>query len=586
MLKRQIKTYAKQMMNISALIVALFLVMLQTGNAQSSPPVRASVDRATVTENDLVTLTLTIDTESDTPRVSLPDSDTFTTVRTSRGSQMNIVDGVVSRQYTYHYLLRPLQTGQLTINAVEVTIDGQTYNTDPIVVDVTSSTPPTTGDTNTPSTSEDPPQSLDFFVEAEVDNPNPYLGEQVVYTHRLYTAFRISQPNYDFPRFTGFWAEEEAILTERTGRANGRRYTIRETKVILFPTRTGPLKIDETIITSRSSIFNDGFVLKTEPIDLEVRALPSDAPADYDGAVGRFTLDVEIENSEVYVDDPLTMLVTLTGEGNVNTAPDPVWPEISEWRVFDAQVSGFSEFRNGLLLGNRVYQRLMVPGNAGNYTIPAIQYSYFDPKEQEFRTISSDPIEIKVLLRPGETAPPVVIGASKEEIERLGSDIRHIKPPPIQLSGAPIPLATQNSYWLTWLAPLVILAGGFAWSRRQQFVSRNKAVTRRTQAHKRAKRAISKARKSSPDLYIAAGQILNDYLADKFDQPVVGLTQDALAELLENNDIEQPLIEQVRACLVESDMGRFGPGGNEPDHAEKLLSRMERLIANLEKVFD
>lgn len=571
-----------KMIRICLILIALFLATTTVGYGQQAP-VRASVDRQALTENDLLTLTLTIDTESDTPRVTLPNMDVFTTVRTSRDSRMSIVAGVISRQYTYLYLLRPTQTGQLTIDPIVVTVDGQTYNTNPIQVEVTAGS----GGATTPDgigTSQT--ENLEFFVEAEIDNPNPYLGEQVIYTHRLYTAFTISQPSYDLPRFTGFWAEEEPVATERIGRANGRRYTIRETRIILFPTRTGPLTIDETLITSRSSIFSAGFVLQTEPIDLVVKPLPEDAPEDFEGAVGLFTIEAEVSNNLANVDEPITLLVTLTGQGNISTAPEPNWPDMPEWRVFDAQASTFSDFRNGQLLGRRIYERLMVPGIAGNFTYPAISYTYFDPQEQEFRTVSSEPINLEVLPGSGQAVAPVVIGANKAEIERIGADIRHIKPAPTQLTTTAPALTSQMRYWSIWLGPVVLFALSFVWSRRRQYLRRNVALTRRTQALKRARQALSKARTQSPDLYIAAGQILNTYLADKFNQPVVGLTQDGLANLLRHSKIDDDLITRVRNCLVESDMGRFGPGGNEPDHAPKLLDRIERLITALEKAFN
>ena len=42
----------------------------------------------------------------------------------------------------------------------------------------------------------------DFFIEGEVSNPNPYQGEQVMYTFRFYQAANLyDQPTFEPPHF-------------------------------------------------------------------------------------------------------------------------------------------------------------------------------------------------------------------------------------------------------------------------------------------------------------------------------------------------------------------------------------------------
>lgn len=571
---------------ISLVLIILLLLFVQPGYAQS--PVAATVDRTSMASNELVTLTVTIDVEAASPRVTLPVTDKFTTITSSRSSQMSIVNGNISTRYVYRYLLRPLETGQLTIEPIEVDIDGQIYKTDPITIEVSdvAASGQSPSGSNQQGSGDRDLSNQSFFVEAEVDNPNPYLGEQVIYTHRLYTAFTgFSEPNYDLPRFTGFWTNDEPIVTQRHHQISGRRFSVREVKIVLFPTRTGELTIDETVVTSRSSLFSDGFVLQTDPIEIEVKPLPDDAPPDFEGAVGLFTIDAEVSNDLAKVDEPITLLVILTGQGNISTAPDPLWPDMPEWRVFDAQANTLTDFRDSHLIGRRVYERLMVPGSAGTFTIPPITYTYFDPDAGEYRTIGTDPIEVTVEPGAGEPPPPVVIGVNKEEIERLGTDIRHIKPVPPVLTLAGTPLTAQTEYWLIWGVPILLLVANFAWSRRQTYLKRNRGLARSMRAYKRAKKLFAQARSNAQDPYIAAGQILNTYLSDKLNQPVTGLTQSALTNLLKSKNIKADLIERVHDCLMGSDMGRFGPGSSAPNHGQRLLDQTEALVADLEETF-
>jgi hypothetical protein len=85
-------------------------------------------------------------------------------------------------------------------------------------------------------------------------------------------------------------------------------------------------------------------------------------------------------------------------------------------------------------------------------------------------------------------------------------------------------------------------------------------------------------------VYSAAGLILTTYLADKLNQPVAGLTHQALADLLTEKGVKPDLVERVEACLVSSELGRFAPGADNPGHAKNLLQETDRLISNLEKV--
>jgi hypothetical protein len=122
-------------------------------------------------------------------------------------------------------------------------------------------------------------------VEAEVDNPNPYLGQQVVYTFRYYESGlgMLDQPHYQPPQFTGFWAEKEGDPQQYQAQANGQIYNVTELRTVLFPTKTGPLTIDPAHLVTTGGFFGQGGGLQSQPITLEVKPLPGNAPASSKG---------------------------------------------------------------------------------------------------------------------------------------------------------------------------------------------------------------------------------------------------------------------------------------------------------------
>ena len=567
-----------RLLKISFILVLALWLGTQPGYAQS--PITASVDSDTTSIYGLVTLTVEINSDSSVPPdVNVPIFDKFNSLSNSRSWQTTTTNGVLRTTFTYTYLLQPTEVGSLEIGPFEVELNGQTYTTDPIAIEV--------GDNPNPQSSNatGPPEA-DFFVEAEIDNASPYVGEQVIYTHRFYSSISLfTDPFYDLPRFTGFWSEEDPVVTDRVHRVAGRRYNVHEVKIVLFPTRAGPLTIDESVISSPGGVLNEGFSLITDPIDIDVKPLPTEAPDGFGGAVGLFTLEVETSATEGRVNEPITLLVTLTGRGNISTAPDPDWPELPEWRVFDAQSSTITEFQAGNLIGRRIYERLMVPGSAGKFTIPPIVYSYFDPGAGEYRTVSSDPIDIQVEVGTGEASAPLVIGTNKEEIERVGTDIRHIKPVPTMLTTTSTSLTDQSSYWLIWAIPLVLLAGNFVWARRQQFWQNNRGLARSARAYRDARKSLEVARRQKADPYRAAAQILTVYLTNKLNEPVAGMTKTTLAEQLQSRGIDAELIKQVDRCLADSDLGRFTPDGALAASSNRILDEVETVITKLEKAF-
>ena len=288
------------------------------------------------------------------------------------------------------------------------------------------------------------------------------------------------------------------------------------------------------------------------------------------------------------MNEPITWRVTLNGSGNLKAAPAPVWPDIPDWRSYDSQANINTTNQNGQMGGNVVFERLLVPLKEGQYTLPVLAYSYFDPTTGQYQTLTTEPIPVTVA--PGEggvsqrpASSPASATTSTESPTQPATDIRHLKPVPAELRFDQQPVTRSPLYWLAWGVPLVGLVGHLALKRREQYWQNNRSLARSSRAGKKARKALAQARQSRQDSYSAASQVLTDYLADKLDQPVAGLTQPALAELLTEHNLSTNLIVQVEDCLATCELGRYAPGADQPAHAENLLAEVDGLIRDLEK---
>lgn len=578
----------------AALISSLCLAaVLAGGTVLAQGPVSATVDRTRLALDEQLTLSVSI--SGGGLNITSPDLSAlegFDVVGSSTSSQIIVTNGQVTSQAVFHYLLQPRQTGALVIAPVTVNLGGQVYQTEPIEIEVFPANPRTSPpQRETPP--PDQPRTLagqDYFVEAEVDNPAPYVGQQIVYTFRLYQAvdFRF-RPDYDAPAFTNFWHHALESPPPRTITSDtGRNYLVTERRTALFPATPGLLTIEPAQLSIPGGFFEPDVRMTTEPVTVEVRSLPPGAPPDFSGAVGQFNLSARFDQAEGAVGEPLTLVVEIDGTGNISTLPEPALPELPGWRVFDSQARISLNREGDRIGGQRRFERLLVPAQAGDQVFPALSFTYFDPEAQTYRTAQSDPIPITIRPAPpggeGAAAPP----GSAADLQNSSSpleDIRHIKPVPPGLSGGRPSLLGNPLYWAGWLAPALGLAGLWLWQNRRQRLLTDVAYARRLRARRAAEQILARAGQPGADPNALVQQALTGYLSDRLNQPVTGLTAERMAGLLRESGLPPNLIAQVQELLVETDIGRFAPVGAGPAATEQRLAAARRLISDLEQAF-
>jgi hypothetical protein len=365
----------------------------------------------------------------------------------------------------------------------------------------------------------------------------------------------------------------------------------------------GPLDIDAARIALSGGFFSQGQVLKTRPISLDVRPLPAGAPAGFQGAVGHLTIRAEVDTAETRVNEALTQRVTLSGQGNIASLPDPVWTEGSEWRAFDSEASVDARLQDGVLVGSRTYERVLVPTVPGQLALPPIQYSFYDPQTGSYHTVSTEAMAVNVApdgnpatapgaatlaapglgSRPGQPASLEPEPAAPGATAPLGAaELRPLKPTSETGKNHGAPLTQRPAYWVLWAVPPMLLAGQYAWQQRRKEWRDNATARRSQQAAKVARQAVRQARRESDLAHVRAAQILSDYLGDKLDRPVASWTQTRLAEVLLERGVAPELVERVQTCLMLGEMGRYAPAAQGAAGSD-LLAETQELIDALEK---
>jgi hypothetical protein len=435
-----------------------------------------------------------------------------------------------------------------------------------------------------PDRSADP--APDFFIEAEVNNLEPYLGQQVIYTVTRYQAIDFPHPPYyeDHP-FTGFWSTALIQRPPYTTTIAGRTYRVRQTHLALFPTRPGPVTLDPARLVIPGDIPENDLVLESQAISLEVRPLPANPPPDFKGAVGQFELKSHLNEAEGQVNQPMTLVVEISGAGNIETLSEPVLPNLANWRFLKSEVITNVPLAKEVVKGSRRFIWSVVPGRDGQQQIPAIAFSYYDPQTNTYQTISSEPILVTILPDPVKgAASPALQPGPKQEVRLLGGDIRHIKPVPARLNTAEFTWETSLVFYgVCSLLPLWLVGGAWAWQKRRQQWLANTPEARRRRAGQQAKNLLARAQLSKADSFVVIRQTLTNYLADKLNRPVAGLTSDQLIDLLETARLNPKLIQRVQDLLTQLEVSRFAPVAAGQSSTQALISEARALIDDLEK---
>ncbi|MEM7530603.1 MAG: BatD family protein [Chloroflexota bacterium] len=557
-----------------------------------STPVQIEVTRRTFALGESLQLSISV-SGSGAQEPELTSLDGLENRGASTSNEVSIINGAVSSKTTYKYTLVAMREGNLTIGPIRITVDGQTYQSEPITI---QATPPAQGSGGQNG------QGQDLFIEAVVSNETPYLGEQIQYQFRVYIADGVSlrsQPNYVEPTFDGFWRQQSATAnpgqsqaqsqpTERveyTTERDGRRYRVTEFRSILFPTVAGERVITPAKLVFPNTLFNAGQTFQTDPLVIQVRPHPEPIPAEFTGAVGQLVMQAELQidpNEDIVkANEPVTLRITIEGAGNAESWPDPMLPAFDNWRFFESTSSTNSQLQDGRLVGRRTYEQLIVPTISGDFTIDALTYIYFDPTAEAYKTATTEPLSLTVAPDERATPPPVIPLVTQEDVLRLDTDIRHIKPAPATLRMAQPLLTSSTLYWLLWAVPVLLLVADYG---RVLLRRRNPEKITQNRAKKQALQLLTNAEKSlkkqgDVDAYAVVNQALTGYLSDLLAQPVAGLTLTALAERLQMHGFDEETVAQIGDLLNRSEMGRYAPGatgdgGDLLDEAKSLLSMM------------
>ena len=542
---------------------------------------------------------------------------------TSYSSSTSIVNGEISKNvsYTYTYVVQANSEGTATISAATVEVDDTKYSTHELsiaVVDEKNSEPTTaTQGGATTAQKENKAKGLgkdDVFVAVHLDKSKVYKGEPIRATIKLYTRTQLSGvENLKLPTFNGFWMQE-LKGTEYSWQSEAYNGKVYDTHILqeylLYPQQVGQLTIEPAELTvvarivtqpaGRQSMFDDFFgsmdmvqdvrkPLSSGRQVVDVLELPSDAPRSFAGAVGQFTLDAVLPADQINANSSATYTVKVSGRGNLPLIQAPMLTLPTSFEQYNVKMTESLQSSASGISGYRQFEYPFIARAEGEYVIPAVEFTYFNPRTAKYVTLSTREMSVNVAAdsMARTSISGIVSGLSKEEVKMLDKDIRFIKLGSADLSPKGRLLMWSPLYFGLWLLFVVLFAVSYVPLKRFIHNSNNATFVRGKRANKVALQRLKKAQRYMNDgnergFYEETLRALWGYMSDKLNIPVANLSKENIRGELTKRGVAEEQAERFISLISECEMAQYSPlasGQMQEVYADsvKLLSKIESL---------
>ncbi len=546
---------------------------------------------------------------------NVPDGlEVITGPYTSRSSSFQMINGHTSSSssITYTYTLYAAKNGTFTIPAARAVINGKTVTSSAVKITVSGSAQQSSrqGAPRMHGSDDDgmrPAGSTisgnDLFIRVSANKKTVHEQEPILLTYKVYTQVDLTQLEGKMPDLTGFHTQEIPLPRQKSfsvENINGKTYkTVTWSQYVMYPQMTGKLQIPSItfkgIVIQRNrnvdpfeAFFNGGSAytevkrnVVAPSVTIQVNPLPK-RPAGFSGGVGTFTISATADNTTVKAGEPVNVKVAISGVGNLKLLKQPVLTLPKDFDKYDPKITDKTKLTQNGVEGSMIYEYLVVPRNQGSYTIPPVEFVYYDTKTNEYKTLMTAPIALNVQKGDGKSKV-ADFSAVKD------NDIHDVKTGNDNLSDKDDYFFGSLSYMAWLLLPLIIFAV-FVFVFRKRAMDNANIVRRKGKkankvATKRLRMAAALMKKGKQnDFYDEVLRALWGYVGDKLNIPVENLSKDNIAEKLTIRNIDEATTNAFIEAIDECEYARFAPGDPKGkmdivyDKAVKAITEIDEIL--------
>jgi hypothetical protein len=538
---------------------------------------------------------------------------------TGQSTSIQTINGRTTTEvtYSYTYILRAKSEGNFEIRPASIEVNGRVIESNSLKIQIVAAQSRQQQQQQQQQQRSDPGQGSqitelggdNLFLRVEMSKQDVFRGEQLIATVKLYADPDIPISGFDevnLPTYEGFYTQDIEIPRQINFSRevyNNRIYQVGVLKkTVLIPQQNGKLTINpftmSLLIQQRvrpRSFFDDFFsgiqtvksAITSQPVSVNVRDLPPQSENFY-GGVGNFSVSSELSSENVTTNDAVTLRVTISGTGNLRLIRNPVLTLPTDFEVYDPRSTENIRITDNGMTGSKTIEYLFQPRFEGNYAIPSIPFTFFNPATGSYVTRSTQAYKLNVEKGTGDQTA-VISSRQRENLQLIGQDIRFIRQgnPMLRIQGTtffgtPVFYSIYGGSTLLFLALIVVY-------RKKARENANAALMRNKRANriatKRLKTAAGYMKQNRNEAFHEA--ILRafwGYLSDKLGIPVARLNRDSAVSGLKERNVEEHLINDFVEIIEQCEFARYAPSGGSEARSElykkavSTMSRMEKQI--------
>jgi hypothetical protein len=597
-----------------------------------APSVTAVLSNSEATVGETVELQIKVTGPGDAQPPEEISIDGLEIHSTGTSRQFEIHNFSTSSSVTYNYTILPLRAGRFMIPPQTVHAGGKILRTPELalnVADAPGQRPQTTTrpGRSTQNQSTNPGDLV--FAELIVPKKTAYVGEIVPVQIRMGFDARVHPRLTEPPDITGqgFTAQKLQQSSQNLETVNGRPFEVVTFKTAIAAARAGkfeigPVKATAQVVVprrrsaprSRSPFdlfdlddpFSDPFFsnpfagfgerrdiqISSDPVALEVKPLPPNAPPSFSGAIGSFTMATDAKPKSVQVGDPITVTTTISGRGNFDRVNAPLVEDDRGWHKYPPS-SKFKQDDEVGISGTKTFEMVVSP-NENKQSLPVLAFSYFDPAKEQYVTLHSETMAITVqggappsavAAQPPSSSPATVSrGRAAVSSSTTPQDILYQLTEPSRAVASFEPLYTRRAFWVAQSLPLAALFVFAGWKIRRRRLDDREARRIGALQHEAAE-LMHKLRRDEAaprEYYAEASRVVRLKAALASRNRAVDPNAVDAETAAETFKLDTDSRERLRRLFEQNDEWQYsgthnGPGKISPENRRDVLELIENL---------
>jgi hypothetical protein len=582
-------------------LIFIFLFLLSLSTIGQEVILTSKVSKNKLGLNQRLRIEFTINKQGG-DRFKPPSFNSFKVVGgPSQSVSQSWINGKSSFSQSYTYIIQPKRKGDLTIGAASVEIKGKTIKSKPLKVIVLDAV-------ELPKNPNDPNYiaQQNIHLVAEISKSKPYVGEGVYVEYRLYVSENISVYDTNVteaPKYNGFW--NQIIKTNgfpvKKGKYNGENYRyIVLQKAFLIPTKTGKLTIDPMkmdivigVPSGRTDFFGNAISrnIRREFASAKKVVVPKslpleNKPANFTGAVGNFKFLVSLSKEVLKANETSQLQVAVSGKGNLKLFEIPEITTPVELEKYQPERKEKVRVTADGILGAVSDLYTIVPQYKGKYKIPHVSFSYFNPKQKKYHTITTDDFFVAVLEGKELVKDVVENITEKQAVTATGENFRYIETKSTFSPLESFDFYKSNLFYLLLLLPLIAIPISVTIAKKSEERSNDLVGNKQRKAERLAKKYLSEAQKQlgkKEAFYEALERALHNYLKAKLGIETADISKEKITEILENKKVDNTTISYFIEVVKSSDFARYTP--YTATQMKEEFERAKEVIIQLDKQF-